>query len=58
MRLLARKNKFSLSDHGIYPVERQKNERVWTGEGIICKTEEDIFKFLGMEYKTPQERDL
>ena len=50
MRLFAKKKKLHLSDKEL----SYRN----TGKKIICKTEEDIFKALGIEYKTPKEREI
>ena len=58
MRLFARKKGFSLSDHGLYPVARVKNEKIWSGNNIPCYTEEDVFNVLGLPYKKPSERDV
>jgi DNA polymerase lambda len=58
MRLLANKLGFSLSDQGLVKVNRIKNEKIPIGENIECSTEEDIFKALGLSYKTPSERDI
>lgn len=54
MRLWARKNGYSLSDHSI--VKRFTEDL--TGDPIPVQTEEDIFKVLGLEYKTPEQRDI
>ena len=54
MRLWARKIGYQLSDHNISP--RYADEVV--GNPIPVKTEEDIFKILGIDYKTPNERDI
>jgi len=54
MRLWARKNGFQLSDHHV--VRRYTEDLL--GEPIPVKTEEDIFKVLGLEYKPPEARDL
>lgn len=57
MRLFAKKKGYILSDHGLYPAQGIKNEK---GEGtsIPCYREEDVFNFLGFDYKKPEERDL
>jgi len=54
MRLWARKSGFSLSDHAIVP---RFGEDV-TGSPIPVSSEEDVFKILGLEYKSPEQRDL
>lgn len=28
------------------------------GEVIACKTEEEVFKVLGLEYRKPEEREI
>ena len=58
MRLWARKLGYTLSDHGLYPALRHKNEKVWTGQNISCYTEEEVFKVLQLDYKQPFERDI
>lgn len=58
MRLFAWNKGYSLSDHGLIPVNRVKNAIVWRGKTVKCDTEEDVFKFLGLEYKPPEDRDL
>ena len=58
MRLLARRLGYSLSDKSLYKVDRIKNEKFKKGENIKCENEEEIFKELGLTYKTPQERDI
>ena len=44
----------SLSEHAL--VRRYSNDE--KGEPIPTKTEEDVFKALGLEYKSPEERDI
>lgn len=44
----------SLSEHAIVP--RFANDT--KGAPIPVKTEADIFKVLGLDYKTPEERDI
>lgn len=58
MRLFANKKGYSLSDHGLIPATRIKNEKVWEGLSIPCYREEDVFNALGLDYKKPEERDL
>ena len=58
MRLLANKLGFSLSDQGLEKVNRIKSEKISIGENIECNAEKDIFKALGLSYKTPSERDI
>lgn len=58
MRLFARKKGYTLSDHGLHPAFRFKNQKIWEGENIPCYTEEDVFKVLGLDYKKPDERNV
>ena len=58
MRLFADKKGFTLSDHGLIPTSKAKGSKVSKGIGIPCQTEEEVFKALGLPYKTPAERDL
>ena len=58
MRHFARNKGYALSDHGLFPANRVNNESVWQGKSVPCYTEEEIFRFLGLEYKSPEERDL
>lgn len=58
MRLFARKKGYTLSDHGLYPAYRNKQEKVWKGENIPCYSEEDVFKALGLQYRAPNEREV
>ncbi len=54
MRLWAKKNGFHLSDHEITRRYAEEME----SEPIPVRTEEDIFKALGLEYKAPHEREV
>jgi len=54
MRLWARKLGFSLSEHSLV---RRITEDV-KGDPIPVKTEEDIFKALGLDYRVPEEREV
>ena len=58
MRLFARKKGLTLSDHGLYPSIRNKQEKVWTGQNIPCFTEEEVFTVLGLTYRPPTEREV
>lgn len=58
MRLFAEKKGYTLSDHGLVRVARIKGVKVAKDKGISCETEEDVFKALGLPYKTPAERDI
>ena len=50
LRLFAKKKGYHLSD-------KELSDR-FTGVKIKCNSEEDIFKALGLNYKTPEERDI
>ena len=58
MRLYCQKKGLSLSDRWLVPVVRVAKEKVHEGTPIPCHTENDIFKAIGLDYKTPLERDL
>eukprot|EP00759_Apiculatamorpha_spiralis_P009696 PhF_6_TR16927/c0_g1_i1/m.25450/K03512/POLL; DNA polymerase lambda len=58
MRLYCQKKGLSLSDKDLRKVIRVNKEKVHEGEAIPCETEEDIFKALGLQYKTPEERNV
>ena len=60
MRLFADKKGYTLSDHGMVPNSKASTsgQKLSKGIGIPCQTEEEVFKFLGLPYKTPAERDL
>ena len=57
MRMFAEKKGYTLSEHGLVPLNEkgQKNPKRMT---IPCQTEEEVFVALGLPYKTPAERDL
>ena len=53
MRQYALNKGYTFNEHGIYHVEnKQKGEKV----AKMFNTEKDIFDFLGLQYKTPLER--
>jgi len=54
IRLWARKFSMSLSEHGL--VRRYGNDE--KSEPLPIKTEADVFKALGLEYRPPEERDI
>ena len=58
MRLYAKKQGMSMSDHGLTYVNRVNGEKVSKGKEIKCETEEEIFKLFGLDYKEPSERDI
>ena len=53
MRHIALEKGYTMNEHGIYKIESKKK-----GEKVqhTFKSEEDIFSFLGLEYKSPIER--
>lgn len=58
MRLLAVKMGMSLSEHGLRAgIVRQGREKLSSGCLLDTPTEESIFKHLGLEYRSPEERD-
>ena len=58
LRLYSRKLGYSLSDHGLVSVKRLKNEKLDSGVEIKCESEQDIFKALGIDYISPEDRDI
>jgi hypothetical protein len=56
MRLYAMKLGLVLSDKG-FEKRPYKNDVVWSKPIPVCYTEEDVFRVLGLDYKTPKERD-
>ena len=61
MRRKAIKMGYKLSEYGLFRVVKDDNGKVMkdiTGEQLPTPTEEDVFRILEMEYKTPQERDI
>lgn len=58
MRLFADKKGFTLSDHGLIPTSKAGGSKVSKGISVPCQTEEEVFKALGLPYKSPAERDL
>lgn len=58
MRLFAKKKGFSLADFGLFPAIRIKNEKVWSGQSVPCYNEEEVFKYLHLNYKEPKDRDV
>eukprot|EP01059_Diplonema_ambulator_P019081 TRINITY_DN31854_c0_g1_i1.p1 TRINITY_DN31854_c0_g1~~TRINITY_DN31854_c0_g1_i1.p1 ORF type:complete len:273 (+),score=37.68 TRINITY_DN31854_c0_g1_i1:70-819(+) len=58
MRLYCHKRGLTLSDKSLCPAIRVNREKVHEGDPIPCGTEEDIFRAVGLEYKTPVERDI
>ena len=57
MRGYAKRKGWSLSDHCIHRREEKREDRVVTDGGVECKTEEDIFAVLGLQFIPPTERN-
>ena len=53
MRLFAEQKGYTLSDHGLALNQIVDGKKVTKGTFIPCETEEDVFKALGLPYKTP-----
>ena len=61
MRRKALKMGYTLSEYGLFKLIRDENGKIikgQKGEQLPTPTEEDVFKILEMDYKTPQERDI
>ncbi|EFC49376.1 predicted protein [Naegleria gruberi] len=60
LRLLCRKKGYSLSDKSlcINTIRDSKSNRIHDGTKINCKTENDIFNFIGIPFKEPKDRDV
>ncbi len=58
LRLVARRLGYTLNDVGMSRVVRVHHQKVLYTDNIECNTEEEIFKKLGLDYKTPKERDI
>jgi DNA ligase (NAD+) len=54
MRHVALEKGYTMNEHGIYKMENKKKGEKITN--YVFDSEEDIFKFLGLEYKSPNER--
>jgi hypothetical protein len=59
------KKGYTLCEYGLFKIEKdaqgrfiKKGDVYVKGEQVETKTEEDVFRFLGLEYKTPAERDI
>ncbi|XP_070540868.1 DNA polymerase lambda-like [Ptychodera flava] len=58
MRALAGKKGMSLNEHALKSgVIRKGREKINEGVAVPVKSEEDVFRILGLEYRTPVERD-
>jgi len=58
VRLFALKKGWSLSDHGLSRVIKTEKGTKNVAENIPCYTEEEVFNFLELKYRRPQERDV
>lgn len=67
MRSVALKRGLTLSEYGLFRLLKDEKTKRWAreksgtykkGEQLPTPTEEDVFKILEMEYKTPKERDI
>ena len=56
MRLLARKNGYSLSEKSL--TVRVADDLKGSSLPLQIETEEDVFHALGLEYKAPEERNV
>ncbi|ORY87146.1 hypothetical protein BCR37DRAFT_385553 [Protomyces lactucae-debilis] len=60
IRLLARKKGLSLSEKGLYKdvVRDRTGQKLTAGTRLPCDTEEDIFTYLQVPYRRPEERNV
>ena len=59
IRMIALKNGLSLSDHGLSRVVKSdKGKQTMVPENIPCFTEHEVFDVIGINYKSPEERDI
>ena len=58
MRLFAKKKGLSLTDEGLFQVNRVNKEKVWISQSVICHSEKAIFDYLNLEFKRPEERNV
>lgn len=61
MRRKALQMGYTLSEYGLFKLIRDENGKIikgQKGEQLPTPMEEDVFRILEMEYKTPQERDI
>lgn len=54
MRLIALEKNFTLSEYYLTPL----GESGAKGEPVEINSEEDVFDYLGMQYKPPNQRNL
>jgi DNA polymerase/3'-5' exonuclease PolX len=55
IRLVAHQQGYRLSDHSMVPLDSDDKNK--GKKNIVCYTEADIFKFLGLDYKAPKDRN-
>jgi hypothetical protein len=59
MRRVALSKNYTLSEYGIFEYKKNpETKKKEKGKQLPTITEEDVFNILGMEYKTPKERDI
>lgn len=57
LRIVAHKKGYKLSDHCMVPLDTDKEKEKGNKKKVVCYTEADILKFLGMEYRAPKDRN-
>jgi hypothetical protein len=57
MRYYAKKQGWTLSDHGLAQAQRVNGQRIWTGQSIPCSTENQVFEAMGLTYVAPKDRN-
>jgi hypothetical protein len=57
MRFYAKKQGWTLSDHGLAQAQRVNGQRIWTGQSIACSTENEVFEAMGLTYVAPKDRN-
>jgi DNA polymerase beta len=67
MRIIALEKNFTLSEYSLCPLgisfysystDDPQGENGTKGDPVPITSEEDIFTYLGMKFKTPEERNL
>lgn len=60
LRLLAEARGYRLDDTGLFPIVHDSHEKKGRKKGasVVCKTERDVFDFLGFPWLEPHERNL
>ena len=59
MRMVAHNKGLLLSDHGLKKKERNGIKKIYKGGDLpLMKTEEEIFKFLELDYCRPEQREI